>query len=984
MLNSATPISSKPKLASSKVGAMNLLWLFFRFMAIVTLISTALSVGSAEAAKQFFVKGTFNSWLETNPLERVNDKKFQSIVSLPPGKFEFKIADRCWGQAYSADSTQPKLIRLNTKSGLSLAPGTGNNSLLEVQSQAAYLFEVVFSGDVPSALNISKIGPWVPPNPPFSAQGKIQYNREFNVHYRVDEQASGLRSFDMFSDAPQRDGSTSARQTFSEQENWPQLRSGSVLVDALFANAVFEAQQNETRYIRDGAFNRGSYIPCDCYITGEKWGYVWTRDTAYASNLGLGWLNNEKTWNSLAFKISGLRGWQFNSDDRIEIVQDTGTGGSWPVSTDRVTWALGAGSVLENMPRGALRSERLNKAFNAVKNTLERDRIAVFSVEDELYKGEQSFLDWREQSYPYWTRSYVTAIADGKSLSTNIAHLAAMEIAAAWANELGFTSDVQRYTGWAVALRAKIKYHFFNNQTVALNSLRVGSSYPITLEDRFDLLGTSLAILEGIVSPVEASKVLAKYPISPAGSPVIWPQSPEVPIYHNRSIWPFVSAYAARAGAQAKHAKFTNRQLESIVSSAALHLSNMENLEFTSGRAIYFEGDNTGPVINSRRQLWSVAAFLSIVRDTVFGVAISGEVLEFKPFLPLAFAQKYFANSNEVRVNNFPLQGKKVGLVLRFNGSALRSEEASYSKVKRIVVDGLPAASQVISIPGLRDGSIIEVELEDAAVVTAGITELTFKDVYSQTREEFASYLAPTTPQITRWQKGVDGVLLTFDRRGANDTSFDIYRNGKLVVGGFAESEYKDRNVQEIFAQRCYVIVQKSNSTKLASHPSPESCLFVGEKSLTDGAIARLGIVASPLGFQNVAFGKSAAFQSFAYTAFASKKHVVSLEYSNSYNDVSTGITAATRKIKVIRETDGKEVFAGIVTMPHLPRWDIRSTSSALLVNLEAGQRYRFELEEFFNMSNLSHYLLYDGAGGKDGPVNSSTVQNVYVSPLEN
>ena len=34
-------------------------------------------------------------------------------------------------------------------------------------------------------------------------------------------------------------------------------------------------------------------------------------------------------------------------------------------------------------------------------------------------------------------------------------------------------------------------------------------------------------------------------------------------------------------------------------------------------------------------------------------------------------------------------------------------------------------------------------------------------------------------------------------------------------------------------------------------------------------------------------------------------------------------------------------------------------------------------------MSYLSHYNLYDGAGGKDGPLNSVVVHDVFLSPLE-
>jgi hypothetical protein len=31
------------------------------------------------------------------------------------------------------------------------------------------------------------------------------------------------------------------------------------------------------------------------------------------------------------------------------------------------------------------------------------------------------------------------------------------------------------------------------------------------------------------------------------GAPVIWPQQQDMPVYHNRAIWPFVTAYGLKA-----------------------------------------------------------------------------------------------------------------------------------------------------------------------------------------------------------------------------------------------------------------------------------------------------------------------------------------------------------------------------------------------------------------------------------------------------
>ena len=221
----------------------------------------------------------------------------------------------------------------------------------------------------------------------------------------------GLRSYTLSSTHSQRDDGPSQR-TISERAGDPILRSGVLLTDALFAMAVEEARENAVSQLSDGAF--ASTVDCECYQTGALWNWVWTRDIAYATELSLAWLDPERAAESLLFKLSEVK-----SGGQLQIVQDTGTGGSWPVSTDRVAWARGAMAVLRYHDHPALREA----AIEAMTNTATIDRLYAYDARDGLYRGETSFLDWREQSYPSWTAEDVVHIGMSKSLSTNLDHL---------------------------------------------------------------------------------------------------------------------------------------------------------------------------------------------------------------------------------------------------------------------------------------------------------------------------------------------------------------------------------------------------------------------------------------------------------------------------------------------------------------------------------------------------------------------------------
>lgn len=162
-------------------------------------------------------------------------------------------------------------------------------------------------------------------------------------------------------------------------------------MDALFALAMQEVRDASVSTISDGAFSAAE--SCPCFETGERWTWVWTRDTAYAVEHSLALIDPQRARDSLRFKLSDRKaalGGGFPT-----IVQDTGTGGSWPVSTDRVVWAMGAWEVLKYLD-GAEREAFRDEALLAMRNTLEEDRQFVFDAEDGLYRGEQSFLDWRE------------------------------------------------------------------------------------------------------------------------------------------------------------------------------------------------------------------------------------------------------------------------------------------------------------------------------------------------------------------------------------------------------------------------------------------------------------------------------------------------------------------------------------------------------------------------------------------------------------
>jgi hypothetical protein len=421
------------------------------------------------------------------------------------------------------------------------------------------------------------------------------------------------------------------------------VRTASPLFDGLYAMAQDDLRQDSVSSIHDGAYDHGRPIPCTCFETGDKWHYVWTRDLSYAVDLGLWRLDATRARNGLLFKLS---------DSRVPgtpkgpfVMQDTGSGGSWPVSTDRVAWFLAARHLLDD-PAFA------DTTWQALTATLAQDRAYAYDATMGLYRGETSFLDWREQSYPAWMADDVVPIAQSYALSTNVLHYQALALAARMAGER-HDARAAEYQAQADALKAAINERFWRADRGMYMSYLGGDGAPY---DSYDLLGIALAITSGVADDQRARQALANYPVWPAGSPVIWPERIDQPIYHNRAIWPFVSAYALRAARKLDDPAHIAFEITSLMRGAALAGSNMENYELTTEATHVDDGKLSGPVVDSPRQLWSVAGYLAMVREGVFGLGDDGRI---EPKLPVMLVPMLFGRGNTISLD---LPGRRITL----------------------------------------------------------------------------------------------------------------------------------------------------------------------------------------------------------------------------------------------------------------------------------------------------------------------------------
>jgi hypothetical protein len=277
--------------------------------------------------------------------------------------------------------------------------------------------------------------------------------------------------------------------------------TASPMFDGLFAMAQDELKQDSVTAIQDGAFDNGQPIPCTCFVTGVKWPYVWTRDLSYSIDLGLWKFDATRARNGLRFKLSDVR--DPSLPQGPYVMQDTGSGGSWPISTDRVVWFLGAGHLLDDKAFA-------DDVYRALNDTLAQDRLYAFDSDFGLYRGETSFLDWREQTYPAWTADNVVFIAQSYALSTNVLHYQALQLAAHLADAHGDAAKAKKYFRNRQLRSNRRSMHVSGVDRHMYMSYIGGDGTPY---DTYDLLGTrwpSPAVLPKEIGHARRSKIIRR------------------------------------------------------------------------------------------------------------------------------------------------------------------------------------------------------------------------------------------------------------------------------------------------------------------------------------------------------------------------------------------------------------------------------------------------------------------------------------------
>lgn len=638
---------------------------------------------------------------------------------------------------------------------------------------------------------------------------------------------------------------------------YPQYHSPYLLSDAIYNMSLYEMVK--------------AIEPDSTFRTGKEWAGVWTRDISYSIILSMAYLQPRVAMYSLMRKVN----------KRKRIIQDTGTGGAWPCSTDRMIWAVAAYEVY----KATGDKDWLQQAYEIIKNSIEDDEHVAYDNVTGMVRGESSFLDWREQTYPKWMQP--ADIYESECLGTNAVHYEANEALAKMATILNHKDVAVKHEALAQKIKNGINKYLWMPDKGYYAQYLYGRQHKI-ISPRAETLGEALCVIWNIADEAKQKQIVSRIPFTDFGTTCIYPEIPNIPPYHNNAVWPFVQTYFTWASVKADNQKAVMQSIADIYRASALFATNKENL-------VAENGDFAGTQINSSNMLWSLSGNISLIHKVLFGIRFEDNNLSFHPFVPEAL-------KGERSLTNF----KYRNAILNIHINGFGNQIASFT------IDGKPLKNFSISsnLSGVHE---IKIQLSDK--INNG--NINLQPVYFSLPTPMVSY---QNNQLT-WQP-INGAV-----------SYTIIKDGKQLTSTTKNSFSIKKSLPEEYQ---VIAIDKNKVQSFASEP----ILIANEKYISTYQAESFASKSdsSYSGFTGNGFVEISTTQnrnlSFNINAASDGWYSIDFKYANGNGPTNTENKCAIRTLKI----DNKEKATIVFPQRGKNEWSNWGFSNSVKVHLTKGK----------------------------------------------
>ena len=402
----------------------------------------------------------------------------------------------------------------------------------------------------------------------------------------------------------------------------------------------------------------------DVFYTGTNWHKVWTRDTAISMQYILSWLFPEISTNCAEAKVVG-------KDGNLTFEEDTGTGGSYPVSTDRIIMML---AVWETYLADG-NKETLEYFYNVASNTIMQDYEVVYDKEAGLFRGETCGLDHRDKTYNDWTgeddQNGIVTIAEGKAASTNILFCQAMKILSESAIILGKgEAESKAWADLAADLEKAIADRLWLEDLGTYTSWEYPDWMGSPLAYKQDVLANGYAVWYNIGGQEKSDSIMENHTLVPFGANTVYPQKNAERWtdykYHDSGVWPGWEAILMIGAVNNENENnlLAEEIWNSCIRGAVACLTNYEVIDYETGEGLH-----------STQQLWSVAATMAGYYRVLYGMEYTTDGITFDPYVPDWMEGPFY-------VDNYKYRDATLSLTLNGKGDTVESIYVNGEKVE--------------------------------------------------------------------------------------------------------------------------------------------------------------------------------------------------------------------------------------------------------------------------------------------------------------
>lgn len=641
------------------------------------------------------------------------------------------------------------------------------------------------------------------------------------------------------------DGTTFRLNTSSEDsvsKNLPRYSSDQPIIDALYSLAVKEIAS----YRND-------------------------RTLSYDTYLALASLRPESTFRQLKQCITV-------TENGPIIAQQAGTGGAWPVTNDRISFAQAAWELYKASGDISI----LGTSLPAIENTLNLNMLVSWDERHKLMRGEVPHPDRRTAIYPQWMTPI--DVYQSMSLGGNTLFASAFAIRDSILRILPDAGIKPMWVGIDKEIAASLNTTVWIPRKGCYGQYLYGGFYPI-LSPANDNFAQALAIIYGIANREMAKSIISRTPYPPYGIPDVYP----VPVENDgKDISGIVQSFWAVASAKARNIPAVEKGIAAMLRTGAIH------------------GTSTGLFIPAMPvkhlpDRWSAPGMAAIIHRVIFGMDYQPDGISFNPIVPMSL-------SGEKKLSGLPY--RNATLTIKIFGTGER--------IKTFSINGM--VSQRHFLPDTVSGNVtVEITMDNRPP--------------GQTRLNSQPFITTLPTPVVTWKDDSVAIVDNFN----DSTGYSIYVNSYFIdnfesvripftpLGGFSTvtiTPFTKTGLSGFSSQPRQYIAPGSMTTIPSSLMSAAGTALIADHSLSRQ------FVEATTDYNTVLY--------FRIDARDDGDYLIDFCYANGEGPADNGDKCAVRMLYL------EDAVAGAIVMPQLGagNWTETAYSNMVPVKLKRGRNH--------------------------------------------